>query len=65
MIDVPTITLVGDAKGAPHLDASAFARKFSGEYSHRLISGGIGHNLPQEGTAGFRAGGSGRERLLK
>jgi pimeloyl-ACP methyl ester carboxylesterase len=48
MIGVPTITLEGDANGAPHPDPGAYARKFSGKYEHRLISGGIGHNLPQE-----------------
>jgi pimeloyl-ACP methyl ester carboxylesterase len=52
-IGVPTITLEGDANGAPHLDASAYARKFSGRYEHRLITGGIGHNLPQEAPLDF------------
>jgi pimeloyl-ACP methyl ester carboxylesterase len=52
-ITVPTITLEGDANGAPHLDASAYARKFSGRYEHRLITGGIGHNLPQEAPLDF------------
>jgi pimeloyl-ACP methyl ester carboxylesterase len=47
-IAVPTITLEGDANGAPHPDASAYAGKFSGRYEHRLIEGGVGHNLPQE-----------------
>ena len=45
---MPTITLEGDANGAPHPDPSAYAAKFSGAYSHRTIEGGIGHNLPQE-----------------
>jgi len=45
---VPTITLEGDANGAPHPDAGAYAGKFTGEYEHRIIEGGIGHNLPQE-----------------
>jgi pimeloyl-ACP methyl ester carboxylesterase len=53
VITVPTITLEGDANGAPHPDASAYAKKFSGEYSHRLIKGGIGHNLPQEAPRAF------------
>jgi pimeloyl-ACP methyl ester carboxylesterase len=53
VITVPTITLEGDANGAPHLDPSAYARKFSGKYSHRLIEGGIGHNLPQEAPQAF------------
>jgi pimeloyl-ACP methyl ester carboxylesterase len=52
-ITVPTITLEGDANGAPHPEASSYARKFSGRYSHRLVSGGIGHNLPQEAPAAF------------
>lgn len=47
-ITVPTITLEGDANGAPHPDPSSYASKFTGAYAHRLISGGIGHNLPQE-----------------
>jgi pimeloyl-ACP methyl ester carboxylesterase len=53
VITVPTITLEGDANGAPHLDASAYAKKFSGKYSHRIISGGIVHNLPQEAPQAF------------
>jgi len=53
VITVPTITLEGDANGAPHLDASAYAKKFSGKYSHRIITGGIGHNLPQEAPQAF------------
>ena len=48
VIKVPTITLEGDANGAPHPDPSSYAKKFSGKYAHRLIKGGIGHNLPQE-----------------
>src|SRR3954452_4145191 len=52
-ITVPTITLEGDANGAPHPDPSAYAGKFSGEYSHRTIEGGIGHNLPQEAPEAF------------
>ena len=53
VITVPTITLEGDANGAPHLDASAYAKKFSGKYAHRTITGGIGHNLPQEAPQAF------------
>jgi pimeloyl-ACP methyl ester carboxylesterase len=53
LITVPTITLEGDANGAPHPDPSAYAKKFFGKYSHRLIKGGIGHNLPQEAPQGF------------
>jgi pimeloyl-ACP methyl ester carboxylesterase len=52
-ITVPTITLEGDANGAPHPEASAYAGKFSGRYAHRLITGGIGHNLPQEAPGDF------------
>ena len=53
VIAVPTITLEGDANGAPHPDPRAYAKKFSGRYSHRLIEGGIGHNLPQEAPQAF------------
>ncbi|MEI3854555.1 MULTISPECIES: alpha/beta fold hydrolase [Ensifer] len=52
-ITVPTITLEGDANGAPHPDPSAYAKRFSGKYEHRLITGGIGHNLPQEAPSAF------------
>jgi pimeloyl-ACP methyl ester carboxylesterase len=52
-ITVPTITLEGDANGAPHPDPSAYAGKFTGTYSHRTIEGGIGHNLPQEAPEAF------------
>ncbi|MGH6908628.1 MAG: alpha/beta fold hydrolase [Phenylobacterium sp.] len=52
-ISVPTITLEGDANGAPHPDPSAYASKFTGRYAHRLIRGGIGHNLPQEAPRAF------------
>jgi len=53
VISVPTITMEGDANGAPHAEPSAYAKKFSGKYSHRTISGGIGHNLPQEAPRAF------------
>jgi pimeloyl-ACP methyl ester carboxylesterase len=53
VITVPAITLEGDANGAPHPDPSAYAKKFSGKYSHRMIEGGIGHNLPQEAPEAF------------
>lgn len=53
VITVPTITLEGDANGAPHPQPSAYANKFSGPYSHRTIDGGIGHNLPQEAPEAF------------
>ena len=53
VITVPTITLEGDANGAPHPDATAYAHKFSGKYAHRVITGGVGHNLPQEAPQAF------------
>ena len=53
MIAAPTITLEGDANGAPHPDPSTYATKFSGRYEHRLIKGGIGHSLPQEAPQAF------------
>lgn len=53
VINVPSITLEGDANGAPHPDPSVYAKKFSGKYSHRLIKGGVGHNLPQEAPRAF------------
>jgi pimeloyl-ACP methyl ester carboxylesterase len=53
VISIPTITLEGDANGAPHPDPNAYANKFSGKYAHRLIKGGIGHNLPQEAPKDF------------
>ena len=52
-ITVPTITLEGDANGAPHPDPSVYAAKFTGSYSHRTVKGGIGHNLPQEAPEAF------------
>ena len=52
-ITLPTITLEGDANGAPHLEPSAYAKKFTGKYQHRNITGGIGHNLPQEAPRAF------------
>ena len=53
VITVPTITMEGDANGAPHPEPAAYAKKFSGKYAHRTISGGIGHNLPQEAPRAF------------
>jgi pimeloyl-ACP methyl ester carboxylesterase len=53
VITVPTITLEGDANGAPHPDPSAYATKFRGKHAHRTIAGGIGHNLPQEAPEPF------------
>ena len=51
-IAVPAITLEGDANGAPHPDASAYAEVL-GKYEHRMIAGGVGHNLPQEAPQAF------------
>ncbi len=53
VITVPTITLEGDANGAPHLDAEAYRKKYLGQYAHRVIKGGVGHNLPQEAPQAF------------
>jgi pimeloyl-ACP methyl ester carboxylesterase len=53
VIAVPTITMEGDANGAPHAEPSAYAKMFTGKYSHRTIDGGIGHNLPQEAPQAF------------
>jgi pimeloyl-ACP methyl ester carboxylesterase len=52
-ISVPTITLEGDANGAPHPQAADYAKKFTGKYRHRVIEGGVGHNLPQEAPQAF------------
>jgi pimeloyl-ACP methyl ester carboxylesterase len=53
VINVPTITLEGDANGAPHPEPGAYAGSFSGKYAHRTINGGVGHNLPQEAPEAF------------
>jgi pimeloyl-ACP methyl ester carboxylesterase len=52
-IPIPAITLQGDADGAPHPDSRAYAKKFSGPYAHRVVAGGVGHNLPQEAPRAF------------
>jgi pimeloyl-ACP methyl ester carboxylesterase len=52
-ISVPTITLEGDANGAPHPEPAAYAKRFTGKYKHALITGGVGHNLPQEAPEAF------------
>ena len=52
-ITVPTITPEGDANGAPHPEPESYAKKFTGKYAHRTLSGGIGHNLPQEAPQAF------------
>jgi pimeloyl-ACP methyl ester carboxylesterase len=53
VITVPAITLEGDANGAPHPEPAAYAGKFTGKYTHRLVAGGVGHNLPQEAPEAF------------
>ena len=54
VIGVPTVTLEGDANGSPpHADGSAYAKKFYSKYAHRIIKGGVGHNLPQEAPQAF------------
>lgn len=53
VIAIPTITMEGDANGAPHPEPAAYAKKFSRHYEHRLLTGGIGHNLPQEAPQAF------------
>jgi pimeloyl-ACP methyl ester carboxylesterase len=53
VITVPAITLEGDANGAPHPDPVSYASKYTGKYEHRLVTGGIGHNLPQEAPRQF------------
>jgi pimeloyl-ACP methyl ester carboxylesterase len=53
VITVPTITLEGDANGAPHAEPASYAKKFAGKYEHRTIRGGVGHNLPQEAPQAF------------
>jgi pimeloyl-ACP methyl ester carboxylesterase len=52
-IPVPTITLEGDANGAPHPEPDTYAARFTGKYAHRTVTGGIGHNLPQEAPRAF------------
>jgi pimeloyl-ACP methyl ester carboxylesterase len=53
VITVPTITIEGDANGAPHPEPASYAKKFTGKYEHRLLTGGIGHNPPQEAPQAF------------
>jgi len=53
-ISVPTIVMEGDANGAPHASSDApFRKKFVGRYDYRVLTGGIGHNLPQEAPGAF------------
>ena len=53
VITVPTITLEGDANGAPHPDSSASTNKCAGPYARRLVTGGVGHNLPHAAPQAF------------
>ena len=53
VVTMPTITLEGDANGAPHPDAASYAKKLSGRYAHRIIKGGVGNNLPKEAPQAF------------
>ena len=55
VITVPSITLEGEANGAPHPPPAAYAKRFSGKYRHRDLAGGVGHNLPQEAPEAFAA----------
>ncbi len=64
VISVPTITLEGDANGAPAPDAGAYAKKFTGKYAHRVIKGGVGHNPPQEAPQAFAESRRRGRRLL-
>ena len=52
VIAVPTITIASDFDGA-NADGTAYRNKFSGKYAFRIITGGIGHNLPQEAPQAF------------
>src|SRR5262249_3896681 len=49
----PTITLEGDVNGAPHPEPASYRARFTGPYAHRTVTGGVGHNLPQESPATF------------
>jgi pimeloyl-ACP methyl ester carboxylesterase len=51
IITVPTITIASDFDGAA-ADGTAYAKKFSGKYSHRILKD-IGHNVPQEAPKAF------------
>ncbi len=52
-ITVPSITMEGYANDAPHPQPAAHAKRFTGKYRHIDVSGGIGHNLPQESPRAF------------
>ena len=54
VITVPAITLDGESNGvAPPTDGSSYRQKFSGKYSHEIVKGNAGHNLPQEAPEAF------------
>ncbi|NLR68699.1 alpha/beta hydrolase [Chitinophaga varians] len=65
VINVPAVTLEGDANGAPHPDPASYAAKFKGKYVHHTITGGIGHNLPAEAPEAFTAAIVEAEQLAK
>ena len=50
---MPTITMEGDANGAPHPEPEAYATKFTGKYEHRTVGRGVGHDLSQEAPEEF------------
>ncbi|WP_430500870.1 alpha/beta fold hydrolase [Micromonospora trifolii] len=52
-ITVPSISMEGDANGAPHVEPTVYAKQFTGPYEHRTVGGGVGHNLPQEAPQAF------------
>ncbi|MBQ1011827.1 alpha/beta hydrolase [Micromonospora sp. M51] len=52
-INVPSISMEGDANGAPHVEPTVYAKQFTGPYEHRTVGGGVGHNLPQEAPQAF------------
>ncbi|WP_395974484.1 alpha/beta fold hydrolase [Chryseobacterium cucumeris] len=52
-ITVPTVTLEGDANGAAFPAPESYASKYTGQYAHHTLTGGIGHNLPQEAPKAF------------
>ena len=52
-ITVPTVTLEGDANGAAFPPPQNYASKYKGPYKHHTLTGGIGHNLPQEAPKEF------------
>jgi pimeloyl-ACP methyl ester carboxylesterase len=52
-VTVPAITMEGDSNGAIHAPSTAYRNKFAGKYDYRLITGGAGHNIPQEAPRAF------------